>query len=204
MCFVIIRLAFWGVALIISFLLIARRQIRYKRRWAIAAFMIIVLLTVIFSLIPIENAFMTFSSPESAYNYNHSGNVRLIVTGEKNDFIVGDNGDVYAYAIVPKSNGHWKIGMGFDTKRVFQATSDGIVIYVYQYKNSSDYFVTVLDTKGGKLDITDSHSSDFKCLEDSNSTLGKEFYTYYAYVGGLDDDYCITIDGQPFRAGDIG
>lgn len=163
-----------------------------------------VFLATLFSLPPIENAFIEFSSPDAAYHYNHSGEVRLIVAGEKNDFIVGDKGDVYAYAIVPKSNGHWKIGMGFDTKRIFQATSDGIVIYVYQYKNSSDYFVTVLDTKGGKLDIIDSHNSDFKCLEDSNSTLGKEFYTYYAYVGGFDADYCITIDGQTFRAGAVG
>lgn len=204
MCFVIIRLVFWGAAFIIGFLLMRKLQISHKRHWAIAAVVLMVFLATLFSLTPVENAFIKFSSPVAAYHYNHSGEIRLIVAGEESDFIVGAKGDECTYAIVPKSNGHWKIGMGFDTKRIFQATSDGIVIYVYQYKNSSDHFITAMDTNGGELDITDSHNSEFKCMEESNDILGKEFYTYYAYVDGFDDDYCITIDGQTLRAGDMG
>lgn len=199
MLFVLIRLAFWSIAFIISLLLIRKSQVRHKYRWSIVAFIVAVIMTTIFAFIPIENAFITFSSPESAYNYNHSGNVKLIVEGEKTDFVVGAKGDVYIYAIVPKSNNRWKIGIGLDTKRIIQTISDGITIYIYQYKNTNDYFITVLDTKGGLSDITDNHNSEFKYLEKSNSTLSKTFYTYYAYINGFDDQYTLTVNDKSIK-----
>lgn len=199
MFFLIIRLAFWSIAFIISFLLIKKSQVRHKRRWSIVAFIVAVIMTTIFALMPIENAFITFSTPELAYNYNHSGNVKLIVDGEKTDFVVGAKGDAYIYAIVPKSNNRWKIGMGLDTKRIIQIISDGITIYVYQYKNTNDYFITVLDTEGGSLDIADNHNSDFKYLEKSNSTLDKTFYTYYAYINDFDDQYTLTVNDKSIK-----
>lgn len=199
MLFVLIRLAFWSIAFIISLLLIRKSQVRHKYRWSIVAFIVAVIMTTIFAFIPIEKAFITFSSPESAYNYNHSGNVKLIVEGEKTDFVVGAKGDVYIYAIVPKSNNRWKIGIGLDTKRIIQTISDGITIYIYQYKNTNDYFITVLDTKGGLSDITDNHNSEFKYLEKSNSTLSKTFYTYYAYINGFDDQYTLTVNDKSIK-----
>lgn len=199
MLFVLIRLAFWSIAFIISLLLIRKSQVRHKYRWSIVAFIVAVIMTTIFAFIPIENAFITFSSPESAYNYNHSGNVKLIVEGEKTDFVVGAKSDVYIYAIVPKSNNRWKIGIGLDTKRIIQTISDGITIYIYQYKNTNDYFITVLDTKGGLSDITDNHNSEFKYLEKSNSTLSKTFYTYYAYINGFDDQYTLTVNDKSIK-----
>lgn len=199
MFFLIIRLAFWSIAFIISILLIKKTQVRHKHRWSIIAFIIAVIMTTIFALLPIENAFITFSSPESAYNYNHSGNVKLVVDGEKTDFVVGAKEDRYIYAIVPKSNSRWKMGMDLDTKRIFQTISDGITIYMYQYKNTNDYFITVSDTKGGSSDITDNHNSEFKYLEKSNSTLGKTFYTYYAYINNFDDQYTLTVNDKSIK-----
>lgn len=199
MLFAIIRLAFWSIAFIISFLLIKKSRVINKRRWSIVAFFVAVILITISALIPIENALITFSSPKSAYNYNNSGNVKLIVDGEKTDFVVGEKGDADVYAIIPKANGGWKIGMGLDTKRIIQTISDGITIYVYQYKNTSDYFITVFDAKGGSSDITDNHNSEFKCLEKTNSTLGKTFYTYYAYINNFDAQYSLTVNGNSIQ-----
>lgn len=196
MLFVMIRLAFCIIAFIIGFLLIKKSRVIHKRRWSIIAFVVVVILTTISALIPIENALITFSSPESAYNYNNFGNVKLIVDGEKTNFVIGAKGDADIYAIVPKSNGGWKIGMGLDTKKIIQTISDGITINVYQYKNTNDYFITVLDTKGGSSDITDNHHSEFKYLEKSNSTLGKTFYTYYAYINDFNDQYSLTVNDK--------
>ena len=72
----------------------------YKRRCSIVAFAATVILTTISALIPIENAFVTFSSPKSAYNYNHSASVELIVDGNESDFVVGAKGETDVYAIV--------------------------------------------------------------------------------------------------------
>lgn len=196
MLFVIIRLTFWSIAFISSIFVIRKSRVIHKRRWSIVAFIISIVLTTISALLPIEDAFITFSSPESAYNYKNYGSVKLIVNGEKTDLIVGEKGDADVYEIVPKSNNGWKLGMGFDTKRVIQTISDGITIYVYQYRNTNDYYITIFDTNEGSLDITDNHNSDFKYLEKSNSTLDKTFYTYYAYIGSFDDKYALTMNGK--------
>ena len=171
MLFATIRLIFFGIAFTISFFFIRKSHLVYKRRCSIVAFAATVILTTISALIPIENAFVTFSSPKSAYNYNHCASVELIVDGNESDFVVGAKGETDVYAIVPRSNNAWKIGMGLDTKRIVQTISDGITIYVYQYKNTNDYYITVLDTNGGSSEITDNRNSKFEHLDKANSTL---------------------------------
>ena len=171
----------------------------YKRRWLIVSLVVALILTTISALIPIENAFVTFTSPQSAYNYNNSGNVKLIVNGAKTDFVVASKGDTDVYIIVPKSDGGWKLGMGLDTKRIAQTISDGVSVYVYQYKNSGDYYITVLDTNGGPSEIIDTHSSKFQFLDKYNSELNKTFYTYYTYINGYDDQYALTVNGKTIK-----
>lgn len=196
MLFVVIRLAFLGIVFMVNFLLIRKSRSIYKCRWLIIAFVAAVMLTTISAFLPIENAFVHFSSPESAYSYNHSGSVKLVVEGKNTAFVVGGKGDTDVYAIVPKFHNAWKMGMGLDTKRVAQTVSGGITIDVYQYKNTNDYYITVLDTNGGVLDIADNHKSTFVHVEKANSTLNKSFYTYYTFIDGFDETYSITVNGK--------
>lgn len=199
MLFILFRLVFGILIFVICFLLIRKSHIVHKRRGFITGFMIAVVLTTISGFIPIENAFITFSSPQSAYQYNHSENIELIVNGEKTDFIIGLKGDTDVYTIVPKSDDGWKLGMGFDTKRIAQVLSGGVSVYVYQYKDSDDYYITVLDTNGGPTEITDNKNSKFQYLSQFNSILNKDFYTYYAYVNHYDDQYRLTVNGKAIR-----
>ena len=199
MLFVITRLAFFGIAFIVSFFFIRKSHLIYKRRWSMVAFVTAVILTTISALIPIENAFVTFSSPKSAYNYNHSASVELIVTGKESSFVVGTKGDTDVYAIVPRSNNDWKMGIGLDTKRIVQTISDGITIYVYQYKKTNDYYITVLDTNGGPSNITDNRNSKFEHLDKANSALNKTFYTYFAFIDSFDKQYTLTVNGKSIR-----
>lgn len=197
--FVIFRLIFGSLVFVICFFLIIKSHTIYKRRWLIVSLVVALILTTISALIPIENAFVTFTSPQSAYNYNNSGNVKLIVNGAKTDFVVASKGDTDVYIIVPKSDGGWKLGMGLDTKRIAQTISDGVSVYVYQYKNSGDYYITVLDTNGGPSEIIDTHSSKFQFLDKYNSELNKTFYTYYTYINGYDDQYALTVNGKTIK-----
>ena len=124
---------------------------------------------------------------------------KLIVDGEKTNFVVGVKGDVNIYAIIPKSDNGWKLGMSFDTKRVIQKISDGVTIYMYQYKNTDDYYITVLDTNGGLSKISDNLGSEFQYLDKSNSTLNKTFYTYYAYINNFNDQYTLTVNDKTIK-----
>ena len=74
---------------------------RRKRTWTIIAFIAAVMVLTASALIPVENAFLSFASPEAAYRYNHSGAVMLEINGEKTTFLVGEKGDT----VVQDTNG---------------------------------------------------------------------------------------------------
>ena len=195
MLFAITRIILGITIFIIGYFSIGKIKSINAFRKLIITFMLSVILTTLSALIPLENVFVTFSSPESAYNYNHSGKVKLIVNGSKTDFIVGEKNNTDVYLIVPRSDNGWKQGMGLDTKRICNKISDGITVYVYQYKNTDDYYIVLLNTNGGPLDITD-NNSEFIYSESANSILNKTFYTYYAYLNSFNRQYTLTVNGE--------
>ena len=196
MLFAITRIILGIRIFIIGYFLIGKIKSINAFRKLIITFMLSVILTTLSALIPLENVFVTFSSPESAYNYNHSGKVKLIVNGSKTDFIVGEKNGTDVYLIVPKSDNGWKQGMGLGTKRICNKISDGITVYVYQYKNTDDYYIVLLNTNGGPLDITANNNSEFIYSESANSILNKTFYTYYAYLNSFNCQYTLTVNGE--------
>lgn len=196
MLFIITRITFWTIVLAIAIFLIMKSSVIHKNRWLIIAFITAVILTTITALIPIENTVITFSSPESAYNYNHSGDVKLIINGNQTAFVIGTKGDTDIYTIIPKVNNGFKISMGYDTQIVTQKIYESNSIYVYQYKNINEKYITVLNTHGDILDIKDNHNSQFKYLKNYNETLGKSFYCYYAYISEMNDQYTLYINGK--------
>lgn len=199
MFFVIFRLAFWSLIFVVCILLIRKSHTIYKRRWSIIIFIITVILITISSLLPIENTFITFSSPQSSYQYNHLGYVKLVISGKQTDFVVGSNGNTDYYTIIPKSDEGWKLGMGVNTKRISQTISDGVAIDVYQYKDSDDYYISILNTNPGALKITDNCDSEFQSLSEVNSALHETFYTYYAYISHFDSQYILTVDDKTIK-----
>ncbi len=85
--------------------------------------------------------------------------------------------------------------MGVDMEQVIQTTSDGISIQVYRHKKTGEHFVAAQVMQGGPADISDVQNSTFLRLEEGTSALGKTFYTYYAYISKLDDEYALTANG---------
>lgn len=197
MLFITIRLLLGSIAFFAILLPTRKSYIPQKRWMPLIAFTAAVTVITVTSLVPFENIFVTFSSPESAYKYTHTGDVQLVVDGEETALVIGQKGDVYEYLIVPKAHsGGWKIGMGVDTQIVDQTLSNGVIIYVYKHRNTDDYYVRVVDSNGGYSDITDICNSEFVYLEKPNTTLGKTFYIYYAYLKDFSQDYELTVNGQ--------
>lgn len=168
-----------------------------KRRFYMISLLFAILCSTLSFLFPFENVFVTFSTPESAFAYANSGNVKLVIGGSKTDFVVAEKGDINIYSIIPKAEKGWKLSVGFDTKNIIQKVSNGIVIYVYQYKNTDDYYITIFDTNGGPLEVADIYNSEFFYLTRIDEYLNETFYTYYTYVQKLDSQYCLTVNGQP-------
>lgn len=196
MIFGTIRIVFFVIIFAICVLLIWKSRLIHKRRWYLSALAVTIVLTTLSAFVPIENAFITFSSPTAAFEHINTGNVKLIVNGEETDFVVAEKGNADSYLIIPKAGNGWKMGLGTDTKRIAHKFSNGVSIEVYQYKNTGDYYITVLNTEGGMLEISDNHNSEFSYLDKQNASLNETFYTYYAYVKNFDAQYILTVNGK--------
>lgn len=196
--YIIIRLIIGCIFLLCSIIAIKKSKVIRKQILYIAFTSLSVLLFVVLTFLPFENYFITFDSPETAYEYYNSGksNVELIVEGKECDFIIDRRSDSDQYLIIPKTADGWEIGLGSNTKMIVQKLSDGVVLYVYQYKNTSDYFITILDTNGGEATVSDEYNTKFYSMERYNDSLGKVFVTYYAHITDLEPKYSVTVNDK--------
>lgn len=197
--FIVLRFSFFLTIFIIYFILGKRFDTTNRRKKLVIVFVIVEIVFVISTLIPIENAFVTFPTAQSAYCYNHFGEIELIIDGPKTSFVIGKQHDSDIIAIIPKTKDGWKIGMGTDIKRAAQIFSDGISVEVYQYKGTDDYYISVLDTQGGLSDLTDNQNTAFQYTIKTDTALNRTFYTYFAYIESFDDQYTLTVNGKEIR-----
>ena len=199
----IIRFVIGCIFLVCSITAIKKSKLIRKHMLYIVFASLSVLLIVVLAFLPLENLFITFDSPKAAYEYFVLGksNIELIVEGEDCDFVIDRKNDSDTYLIIPKTADGWKIGIGSNTKRTVQKLSNGIVLYVYQYKNTSDYFITILDTNGGEATVSDEYNTKFFSLERYNDSLGKKFVTYYAHITNLNPQYGVIVNDNKIVLG---
>ena len=192
----IIRLIMGCIFLVCSIIVIKNSKAIRKHILYIVFTSLSVLLIVVLTFLPFENLFITFDSPNAAYEYYNLGrsNIELIVEGDDCDFIIDRKNDSDTYLMIPKTADGWKIGIGSNTKRKVQKLSNGIVLYVYQYKDTSDYFITILDTNGGESTVSDEYNTKFFSLERYNDSLEKNFVTYYAHITNLSPQYSVIVN----------
>lgn len=191
--FSIVRLAI-GVVLGIWWLLIAPKitKIPLKRRTSTTIIIADILLLTILNFVPFENLVYTFKSPEAACKYYNPtmDKVELVVEGYESDLVVGKEENATTIFIVPKTADGWKTGTGLNIKSVIDKHSDGIIISVYQYRNSSDYFISIIGTNGKELTVSDKYNTAFLAMEEIIGTH------YYAYLTDFNSQYSLTINGN--------
>lgn len=193
--FSIIRFIFFIIIFLIGLFILKKSSLVHKKKFRVVLIVICVIFTTILSLFPIENVFVTFSTPEAAFEYFHSCPAIFIVNGEKTDLVIGEKDSAYVYRIIPKSNKRWKIGNSFDTKMKFRKIVGEVAIYGHQYKNSEELYIEVSHRYGKALEISDSKQSKFLYLIDKDVKI-KSVYTYYAYIGDADENYYICIGDE--------
>lgn len=201
MLYGIIRYGFGFVILIIVLSLINKSQIINKRRLHLASFIIIAILTSLLYFIPVENLFISFSSPEKAFNYINSWKIQHIVNGSETDLIISGKNETNTCKILPKTDKGWKISTGLETKK-YKGFHNGISIGVYRYKNSNDYYVVLFNTDGGKIDVSDSRGSQFSFVNKTDTASSEPIYYYCTCVYNLDDMYVLNLNGEEVKIGD--
>lgn len=194
--FGIVRMLFWCAIFLIYIFRTKKSKIR-KRKNVIVVAAVILLFWIISGLFPIENYFITFSTPERAYNYMNFEKVKLIIEGNKSAFVIGKR-DIaeYDYLIVPKKQNGWGLGRGIDSKLQIQKIIEGVDISLYQYKNSNEYYIIVSNIGDEKLNILDSCNSQFIMLNEDKKDVQINYSFYCASISNYDENYWISVNGN--------
>lgn len=199
--FSIIRLVISGIILISCGIFIQKNKSTHKRLLSLIAIGVSMFLIIVLSIFPVENLLIRFDSPVAAYKYYYTfekNEVELILEGRHCDFVVGsDKDNTIRYLPIPKNAEKYKIGTGSDIKRVAHSFSNGVSISVFRYKNSEDYFISILNTQGEKVEVSDKNGSQFYSVERENESLKKTLVTYYAYIPEYNSDYQVIVNGTP-------
>ena len=80
--------------------------------------------------------------------------------------------------------------------------SDSILFYLgFDFIFHTLYFITIFDTDGGELVISDDYNTKFYSLEKKNDFLGKTFVTYYAHMTNLNPQYSVIVNDNKIVLG---
>jgi hypothetical protein len=190
----------FGVLLLALWLLLRRHPIWGKRWFRVGSFAFVVLLGIVFLLIPREVRTREYASPEEAFRYKNQGEILLVLEGEQSAYVVAEQGgNSYAYDFIARVGDVWHPVSGIQTKPIV-ITQGSVVIRIYRYRKTDDYYISITDGKGQDVEIEDNRNSYFYTIGDSYALADGTFsmYTYYAYICDLDETYQLTVNGEAF------
>ena len=190
----------FGELLLALWLLLRRHPIWGKRWFWVGSFAFVVLLGIVFLLIPREVRTREYASPEEAFRYKNQGEILLVLEGEQSAYVVAEQGgNSYAYDFIARDGDVWHPVSGIQTKPIV-ITQGSVVIRIYRYRKTDDYYISITDGKGQDVEIEDNRNSYFYTIGDSYALADETFsmYTYYAYICDLDETYQLTVNGEAF------
>lgn len=176
-----------------------KRFTKFKRRTlVIVSFVLFYLVSTVLAFVPIEDSFVTFSSPEEAFKYYYPKtlNVVVVAEGEESAYVVGRESNRFTYLTIPKGDDGWKTGLGFYTHMIHNSLENNVCIEIYQHRDSGDYYIKVLDAVNGDAVVSDSCGSEFYCVEDKNEVSSVSFYV--AHIDDFTYDYSVIVNGCQF------
>ena len=184
--FSLFRFIFWITFFIIIFIV---RCLKKKNTYSLEPkrfllFILLFIILVTFSgFIPVENAFITFSTPEQSYKYCDNSDLAYVIEGNQSAMVVSTNKD---YLIIPKSENGWKIGMRANTKTKKQLIDSGFWIFLIEHDKIEDCYIMIYSAEK-IINISDSIDTVFGVSEDCRFA--------YAYIEEYKDPYTVVING---------
>ena len=188
-----LRILFVIISIIIYFAVLKKKAVRSK-----AYFGLVYAAMFLLTILPVDNIFVSFKAPESAYRYNHLGKAELVAEGTNSCLFVEHRKELLNYSTIPKEGDKWKADLGFVTQTPENRQGKNVLLYIKKCKNTNDYYISVLYLKGGTAGVKDNRNSEFSFINDYNNDLQENYYTYFAFIGDLSEDYTITVNEESF------
>lgn len=197
MIFKISRLILLILLLLISVIAIRKSNIKRKRLSTIILSLLSFALVLISYWYPVENLFITFSTPEQAFNYSAIGKIESIEYGKDSCFIVyKDNINSYSNLMLPKKGNGYQLPNEFDCKRVNSVLSRYSSVDIYKFRKTNDLYIIGLTTSNSQdTKISDSCNSDFSYSVKAIDKTDDKSIIYYAYIKDY-SDYYVVFNGN--------
>lgn len=156
---------------------------------------------------PIENLFLRYQSPESAFSYLGWGEYMGMEKGEKSVLLISRYHSEDKFLYLKQQNGKYQAT--FQTpkeKTILSQKKDSTIISLIPETGTTAYYIIVFTTSALQtqnsdvMTITDSQNSDFQQLQfpDQNKKIDSIFYWYSTYVDHIDESYFIDINGTQY------
>lgn len=170
------------------------RKIQTRR-----AFLLAFVLNIILTVVPFENAFLTFSSPEAAFHYKQRGKVTFIVSGLTSDLVMAESRGKEGFSVIPKTQYGWKIDSGLNVEMLPSTVCGDTSILALRYKKTNEYYIMLKSPDGSAMCIHDSYGSQFLPYKRHNSQTQEMEYTYFAHLDTLTRNYAIWINETEYE-----
>lgn len=207
MLYTVIRLIFALAAGGIAFVICSEARDRYvpgRRRFIrsdagvlVGAVGTGIAMTVLLSLLPVENAVIGFRKPENAFRYNHTGSILQIDEYDHCAFVIASTGDgrVTTHILPRRADGRWKLETLYNRRREVSAVGYCLVERLY-VPDSDDCFVTVARSADGSIADDPSNVTDSRNTRFTVASYPDAMTFFYGYVPAMDGGYTLYVDGE--------
>ena len=144
----------WRLLLCFALCFLALRRIRrsrIKRKQAVSVISVLLILCLISltAVFPVENLFVHFETPESAFRYTSSGTIVNTIPGRDSCLVVYSTGEsTYHETIFPITELGYQLPNFYGVKTVSSGTSEHGSFDVLQYSGSNDRYVRGVSYSG--------------------------------------------------------
>lgn len=144
--------------------------------------------------LPFENYFFSFPTPEACFSYTNQEEPDYILEGEHSSFVIAINHSKYIFRMIGKGDSGWKIAPPGQTYTSPESIPSPYIVWLYQYKDTTDHYIIIFHASGEKLDVSDSNHSTF--IEHESEGLDGSDYEYFGFIGNISDGYTLSINGE--------
>lgn len=142
MIFRLIRYCLLLILLVSSVWGILRRPVKRKKLAIVLAAAISVIIVSLSSVFPVENLFVRFQDPESAFHYVNGNPVRRTLDGNSSCMVIYRTGkNSGSFLLIPKSEQGYTLPTPFFSKKVLDRLDENGAVEVYQVKGCADYYL---------------------------------------------------------------
>lgn len=153
-----------------------------------------VLFLVTIFLVPVENLFVDFKTPESVFNYKHIGRIEKIIHGNESCMVYYSKGKAsYSYIFIEKNGENYKIANTFNNKKISKKIDENGVFEIYNVTGTNDYYVLgTINPHAMKIEI---YNEADKRIETSIERIEQTSFVCF-FLDDLSKKDYLFVDGE--------